>query len=94
MKKITVVIVGNTNQKAMRFAIDTTLENTPDVETVLQVGNLPLGYGHHIPLRENFTVDDYSYFMIKNLWACFVTNIIGSDALGIICGSEIGVALV
>jgi hypothetical protein len=43
MKKITVVIVGNTNQKAMRFAIDTTLENTPDVETVLQVGNLPLG---------------------------------------------------
>ena len=69
MKKITVVIVGNTNQNAMRFAIDTTLENTPDVETVLQVGSIPLGYGHHIPLRENFTVDDYSYFMIKNLWA-------------------------
>ena len=32
--------------------------------------------------------------MIQNLWACFVTNIIGSDALGIISGSEIGVALV
>ncbi len=69
MKKITVVIVGNTHQKGMRFAIDNTLENTPHVETVLQVGNVPLGYGHHIPLRENFTVDDYNYFMIKNLWA-------------------------
>ena len=57
MKKITIVIVGNTHNKAMRFALDTTLENTPHVESVLQIGSVPLGYGHHIPLRENFNVD-------------------------------------
>lgn len=76
MKKITVVIVGNTHNKAMRFAIDTTLENTPHVESVLQIGSVPLGYGHHIPLRENFNVDDYSYFMLKNLWAHIKTEFV------------------
>ena len=74
MKKITVVIVGNTHQKGMRFAIDRTLENTPDVESVLQIGNIPLGYGKHIHLRNNFTIDDYNYFMIKNLWAYIYTE--------------------
>jgi hypothetical protein len=76
MKKITIVIVGNTHDKAMRFALDTTLENTPHVETVLQIGNISLGYGHHIFLRENFTVDDYNYFMIKNLWAHIKTEFV------------------
>jgi len=76
MKKITVVVVGNTHQKGMRFAIDRTLENTPDVESVLQVGNIPLGYGHHVYIRDNFNVDDYSYFMIKNLWAHIKTEFV------------------
>lgn len=74
MKKITVVIVGNIHLEAMRFAIDNTLENTPGVEAVLQVGSIPLGYGKVVHLRENFNIQDYNYFIIKNLWAHIQTE--------------------
>jgi len=76
MKKITVVIVGNTHYKGMSFAIDQTLNNTPDVETVLEVSNIPLSYGSHVQLRNNFTIDDYSYFLVKNLWAHINTEFV------------------
>lgn len=74
MKKITIVIVGNTHAKGMRFSIDKTLENTPHVESVLQIGNVPLGYGRHIDLKNDFSLEDYNYFMIKNLWAFVKTE--------------------
>lgn len=76
MKKITVVVVGNTHYKGMRFAIDQTLNNTPDVETVLEVSNIPLNYGTHVRIRDDFNLDDYNHFMIKNLWAHINTEFV------------------
>lgn len=76
MKKITIVIVGNTQYRGMRFAIEQTLNNTPDVETVLEVSKLPLNYGTHIHIKEEFNLNDYNHFMIKNLWAHINTEFV------------------
>lgn len=68
MKPITVMIVGTTNKKMMDLAIETTLANTPHVEEFIAFDDSKL--------KKNFTVDDYSYFCLKNMWAFVKTDFV------------------
>lgn len=70
MKKITLVCFGNSSHKTMKFAIENTLMNTPEIEDVIVFSNSAvLNYGKFVQISDNFSLKDYNYFMIKNLWA-------------------------
>lgn len=72
MKKITTVLIGNTNHTnidMMKFSLENSLENV-DAEDVLIFSNEKfIDYGTFIPMRDKFTIDDYNLFTLKNLWA-------------------------
>jgi len=68
MKKITVACIGTTNHELMKFSIDTTLQNLPDVEDVLVASDRPvLDHGRYVELPKSFNLGDYQRFLIKEL---------------------------
>lgn len=68
MKLITVMIVGNTNKKLMDFSIASTIKNTPHIEDIVIFDSKKL--------KDNFSIDDYSYFALKNMWAFVKTEFV------------------
>lgn len=65
MKKITLALIGNVNEENAQFAIDTSLKAIEkDFETVF------------IHKKENFTIDDYSDFCLKELYHYIKTEFV------------------
>lgn len=77
MKKITVVTIGTVNHSLVDFAIQRTLESTPDVESVLTFSDRPVSdSATFIPIRQSFNRSDYSDFVLKQLWAFVKTEFV------------------
>lgn len=68
MKPITVMIVGSTHKNMMDFAIASTIRNTPHIEDIVIFDEKKL--------KPNFSLQDYNYFSLKNMWAFVKTEFV------------------
>lgn len=66
MKPITLMIVGNTHKNMMDFSIATTLQHCSQIEDVVIFDQKQL--------RSNFSIEDYTFFTLKNMWAFVKTE--------------------
>lgn len=62
-------MIGNTNHDMMRLSLETTLKNVDAEDVLIFSDSQVVDYGTHIPIKSNFTVDDYNFFCLKNMWA-------------------------
>lgn len=77
MKKLTVMCFGTIHHEDMKFGLEQTINNTPEVEDVLVISNKPIiDYGKFVQIRDNITISDYDYFAVKNLWAHINTEFV------------------
>jgi len=77
MKKITIVCIGSSHHNLMKFSLDNTIKNIPEkyCEEVLVFSDKQIENYSYIPVK-SFDVDDYSFFIIKNLWAFIKTEFV------------------
>lgn len=77
MKKITVVCIGSSHHEIMKFSLNSSVQNVPKkhLEDVIVFSDKKVDGYSFVPIKE-LTIDDYSFFIIKNLWAFIKTEFV------------------
>lgn len=77
MKKITIVCIGSSHHEMMKFSLNNSIQHVPKeyVEDVIVFSDKKVDGYSYVPIKQ-FTVDDYSFFIIKSLWAFIKTEFV------------------